>query len=101
MDKCWNAGISNMIMLTICVQTRCWSYFCRYFKKSTGMSFVDFLNDLRLRRASQEILLTSKSMQSIATDNGFENIGYFFKLFKQKYGHTPRAYRLINSEEDK
>ena len=76
-------------------------YFCRYFKKSTGMSFVDFLNDLRLRRASQEILLTSKSMQSIATDNGFENIGYFFKLFKQKYGHTPRAYRLINSEEDK
>ena len=90
MDKCWNAGISNMIM-----------YFCRYFKKSTGMSFVDFLNDLRLRRASQEILLTSKSMQSIATDNGFENIGYFFKLFKQKYGHTPRAYRLINSEEDK
>ena len=66
-------------------------YFCRYFKKSTGMSFVDFLNDLRLRRASQEILLTSKSMQSIATDNGFENIGYFFKLFKQKYGHTPRG----------
>ncbi len=31
-------------------------YFCRYFKKSTGMSFVDFINDLRLRRASQDIL---------------------------------------------
>lgn len=75
-------------------------YFCRYFKKSTGMSFVDFVNDLRLRRASQEILLTSKSMNDIATDNGFDNIGYFFKLFKLKYGQTPRAYRILHSSSD-
>ena len=68
-------------------------YFCRYFKKSTGMSFVDFINDLRLRRACQEIVLTSKSITDIALDNGFDNIGYFFKLFKIKFGQTPLAYR--------
>ncbi|MGN0902930.1 MAG: helix-turn-helix transcriptional regulator [Succinivibrio sp.] len=68
-------------------------YFCRYFKKSTGMSFVDFINDLRLRRASQEILLTDKSITDIALDHGFDNIGYFFKLFKIKFGQTPLTYR--------
>ena len=68
-------------------------YFCRFFKKSTGLSFVDFINDLRLRRACQEIVLTSKSISDIAMDQGFDNIGYFFKLFKIKYGQTPLSYR--------
>lgn len=68
-------------------------YFCRYFKKSTGMSFVDFINDLRLRRACHEIVLTSKSITDIALDHGFDNIGYFFKLFKLKFGQTPLSYR--------
>ena len=72
-------------------------YFCRYFKKSTGMSFVDFINDLRLRRACQEIVLTSKSITDIALDHGFDNIGYFFKLFKIKFGQTPLAYRKSKS----
>ena len=68
-------------------------YFCRYFKRSTGMSFVDFINDLRLRRASQEIIHTSKSITDIALDHGFDNIGYFFKLFRLKFNQTPLAYR--------
>lgn len=68
-------------------------YFCRYFKRSTGMSFVDFINDLRLRRASQEIMHTSKSITDIALDHGFDNIGYFFKLFRLKFNQTPLAYR--------
>ncbi len=72
-------------------------YFCRYFKKSTGMSFVDFVNDLRLRRACHEIVLTSKSITDIALDHGFDNIGYFFKLFKIKFGQTPLAYRKSKS----
>lgn len=75
-------------------------YFCRYFKKSTGMSFVDFINDLRLRRASQEIVLTSKSITDIALDHGFDNIGYFFKLFKLKFGQTPLSYRKNKGGQD-
>ncbi|MCI5576389.1 MAG: helix-turn-helix transcriptional regulator [Succinivibrio sp.] len=75
-------------------------YFCRYFKKSTGMSFVDFINDLRLRRASQEIALTSKSITDIALDHGFDNIGYFFKLYKLKFGQTPLSYRKNKSFDE-
>ena len=61
---------------------------------------VDFINDLRLRRASQEIVLTSKSITDIALDHGFDNIGYFFKLFKLKFGQTPLSYRKNKGGQD-
>ena len=68
-------------------------YFCRFFKRVTAMSFTEYLNDLRLRRAAKEIELTSRSISDIAYDHGFENAGYFFKSFKLKYGITPLKYR--------
>lgn len=68
-------------------------YFCRYFRRVTGMSFTEYLNDLRLRRATKEIELTNRPISDIAFDHGFENAGYFFKNFKQKYGITPLRYR--------
>ena len=68
-------------------------YFCRYFKHATGMSFTEYLNDLRLRRAAKEIELTSRAISDISYDHGFENAGYFFKSFKKKFGITPMQYR--------
>lgn len=68
-------------------------YFCRYFRRVTGMSFTEYLNDLRLRRATKEIELTNRPISDIAFDHGFENAGYFFKNFKLKYGITPLKYR--------
>ncbi len=68
-------------------------YFCRYFRRVTGMSFTEYLNDLRLRRATKEIELTNRPISDIAFDHGFENAGYFFKNFKLKYGITPLRYR--------
>ena len=57
------------------------------------MSFTEYLNDLRLRRATKEIELTNRPISDIAFDHGFENAGYFFKNFKLKYGITPLKYR--------
>lgn len=68
-------------------------YFCRYFKKVTGMSFTEYLNDLRLRRAAKDIELTTRPISDIAFENGFENAGYFFKSFKLKFAVTPLRYR--------
>lgn len=68
-------------------------YFCRFFKRVTGMSFTEYLNDLRLRRAAKEIELTTRAISDIAYEHGFENAGYFFKSFKSKYGITPLKYR--------
>lgn len=71
-------------------------YFCRYFKHATGMSFTEYLNDLRLRRAAKEIELSSRAISDISYDHGFENAGYFFKSFKKKFGITPMQYRKIH-----
>lgn len=68
-------------------------YFCRYFKKVTSMCFTDYLNDLRLRRAAQAIVETDQPIGSIAAYHGFDNSGYFFKNFREKFGTTPLKYR--------
>lgn len=75
-------------------------YFCRYFKKVTGMSFTEYLGDLRLRRAAKDIELTTRPISDIAFENGFENTGYFFKSFKSKFGVTPLRYRKRYIEEN-
>ena len=68
-------------------------YFCRFFKNLTGMSFVNYLNVIRLNHAVQEILLTTDPINDIAERNGFDSISYFFKLFKQNFHCTPNIFR--------
>lgn len=69
------------------------TYFCRLFKSLTGLSFVDYLNLIRLSRAAQEIVLTSGPINDIIERHGFESSSYFFKLFKQKFNCTPNTFR--------
>ncbi len=68
-------------------------YFCRFFKKATGMSFVEYVNDLRLRRAAHELVQGQRDIIELAGDYGFANVSYFYRLFKQKFKTTPQAYR--------
>lgn len=58
-------------------------YFCRFFKKATGMSFTEYVNDYRLEQASGDIERGEKSISDIAADHGFDNDSYFFRLFKR------------------
>ncbi len=69
------------------------SHFMKYFKKVMGRSFIDYLNDYRLSMASRLLLSSTDSILEIATDCGYENLSYFNRLFKKKYGITPSAYR--------
>lgn len=70
------------------------SYVGRSFKKSEGISVAEFINEIRLTRAEE--LLTNKdfSVTEIMEQVGFINQSQFFKLFKKKFGATPREYRL-------
>lgn len=74
------------------------SHFMRYFKKVMGTSFIDYLNEYRLSMASRLLLSSSDNILDIAAECGYENLSYFNRLFKKKYGITPSAYRnkLIN-----
>lgn len=71
-------------------------YFCRFFKRAFGASFVDYLIDMRLEKAAEELVMTDKAVASVGNSNGYPNTGYFFRSFKKKFGCTPAEYRQKN-----
>lgn len=69
------------------------SHFMKFFKESMGMGFVRYLNDYRLGMAGQMLKENTDSILEIAQNAGFENLSYFNRMFKRKYGVTPGQYR--------
>lgn len=69
------------------------SYFCRYFKKSTGKNYYSYLTSIRLYHSFIELTNTSNLISEIALNNGFPNVKSFINNFKQIYGLTPNNYR--------
>lgn len=70
------------------------SHLSKIFKKSTGINFSDFIIGKKFERAAQ-LLLDEKNMEinELAEKVGYQNISYFNKLFKERYGVTPLQYR--------
>lgn len=69
------------------------SSFSRFFKRMTGISFSDYLNDLRVARACQLLTETQLPISQIAFAAGFNSTTHFNRTFLQKKGRSPRAYR--------
>lgn len=70
------------------------TYLSTLFKKYIGKSFSDYLIDYRLSRATELIKMHSLSLNEIASLVGYDNYPHFSKLFKKRYGATPREYEL-------
>ncbi len=69
------------------------SYLSRIFKMDTGISLWDYLNRYRVQKAKELLLLTDESITAIAADVGYEDVGYFGRVFHEIEGASPRAYR--------
>lgn len=78
-------------MAKICNMTP--TSFCRWFKLSTGHSFITYLNLTRIEKASQLLVLTSYSISSISFQVGYETLSHFNRTFKRIKNTTPREYR--------
>lgn len=72
------------------------SYFSKLFKKVTDENLVGYVNRLRVERAKDLLRQTGKSVNAVALDVGFEDCGYFIKVFKKITNLTPSAYRSSN-----
>ena len=59
-----------------------------------GKSFTEYLQEKRLTEAERLLRDDSLSVGEIITAVGYENESYFRKLFKEKYGKNPKAYRM-------
>ena len=69
------------------------SRFMSIFRAQTGMSYIQYLNDYRLEASTELLTSGSFSVTEIAIKNGFENISYFIRAFRKKFGCTPLEYR--------
>lgn len=66
--------------------------FCRYFKKMTKLTFVEFLNHYRINQA-KNALLSDKNVTETCFESGFESLSYFNRTFKKLVGENPLAFK--------
>lgn len=69
------------------------AYLCRTFRKYTGMTMTEYLNEIRLRNASNLLIYTDNTILSIANAVGFSSVSYFNAVFHKRYGCSPREFR--------
>lgn len=67
--------------------------YCRYFKKSTGKTFTQFVNEFRIVHATKLLAENPSSITDICFESGFNNFSHFNKLFKKFTGKSPLKYR--------
>ncbi|MFI3255008.1 MAG: AraC family transcriptional regulator [Eubacteriales bacterium] len=69
------------------------TYFSSVFKESTGTSFKEHLNQLRVEESIKLLSSTDQSIIEISLSVGFEDQSYFSKVFKKHTGLSPKQYR--------
>lgn len=70
------------------------SHFMKFFKSHMGTGFIDYLNDYRLTMAERMLNSSDLTVLETAQACGFDNLSYFNRIFKRKYGKPPGKYRL-------
>lgn len=68
-------------------------YFNRLIRSRTDMTYSAYLQQIRLDHAGQQLLGTGKTVDEIMEAAGYHNKGYFYRIFREKYGMTPAEYR--------
>jgi two-component system response regulator YesN len=70
------------------------NYVCNVLKKETGMTFIQYLHQIRLEKAKELLSLNpSLPMEQVAVSVGYSNPRHFYKVFKQYVGQTPGSFR--------
>jgi AraC-like DNA-binding protein len=68
--------------------------FCRFFMERTKRTFSDFLIDFRLNHATKLLIECNKTIVDISGKCGYSNLSNFNRQFKDKYGASPKEYRI-------
>jgi two-component system response regulator YesN len=68
------------------------SYLGKLFKRTTGMSFTEFLHKVRLEAACNLLETSDMKIADIADAVGYSDVPYFYKIFRKAYGCTPVKY---------
>ncbi|EDY19072.1 transcriptional regulator, AraC family [Chthoniobacter flavus Ellin428] len=68
-------------------------YFCKQFKKATGLSFTEYLGRVRVEKAKEQLLKPHMRVSEVAYEVGFQSLTHFNRVFKKLNGESPTTYR--------
>lgn len=66
----------------------------REIKRKTGKTYTQLVQQRRLAQAAFLLKNTDRNIDDIGNAVGYENMGYFHRIFRDAYGLSPRKYRL-------
>ena len=69
------------------------AYFSTVFKKETGQTYINYLTEVRLRKAEELLKNTDDKTYKIAQKVGYQEQNYFSYVFKKRFGISPTKYR--------
>jgi AraC-like DNA-binding protein len=67
--------------------------FSRFFKKNTGKTFIQYVNELRVGLACRKLMQSDASVSEICFASGFNNLSNFNRQFKERKGTSPKHFR--------
>ncbi len=73
-------------------------YFCRFFKKHIGSTFLEYQNELRLSHIYHDLLTTNDPIRDILELHGFTNYKLFRRMFREHFNATPSQIRQKNQQ---
>ena len=85
-------GIDRLFKLTGKTQ----EHISRQFRRYLNCSPTEYVNKLRMRYVINRLILTDDSVTDISYDAGFNNLSYFYRLFKNETSLSPQKYRQVN-----
>jgi AraC-like DNA-binding protein/ligand-binding sensor protein len=68
-------------------------YFCKLFKRTTGLTFTDYLARVRIEKAKALLLDPNRRVSEVAYDVGFQSLTHFNRVFRKIAGRSPTSYR--------
>lgn len=72
------------------------NYFCRTFRETVGMTYQNYLNELRLAMIYKDLLVSDETLTDLLAKHGFTNYKLFRTMFNERFGCTPSELRRRN-----
>jgi AraC-like DNA-binding protein len=84
-------GMSVDAMVTHIGYSR--SHISRLFRQATGCTMIQYLNQMKVKQACEQLRNSDSSIEKISEKVGFENLNYFYRVFKMVTGMKPGEFR--------